>query len=105
MSPHRLLPPHRHSLRPWLHISPEFGIIPPGETLRLSLTVDVTSANDAAAALTSGRDSLEDIVILRLENGRDYFITVAGEYKKSCFGNSIEFLNACPAPVRDYDPR
>ena len=35
---------------------------------------------------------MDDILIFRLENGRDYFVTITGEYLKSCFGASIEWL-------------
>jgi phosphatidylinositol-bisphosphatase len=78
--------------KPWLTIEPPYGIVPPNESITISFTVDVTSV--AAAALNSGQDNLEDIIIVRLEHGRDYFVTVTGDYKKSCFGNSLEFLNA-----------
>jgi phosphatidylinositol-bisphosphatase len=82
----------------WLKVEPEFGIILPGESMSLTVTVQVTS--DSSGALTSGRDALEDILIVRLENGRDYFVTIAGDYLKSCFGTSIDFLITCPQPVR-----
>ena len=61
-----------------------------GESLNLSLLLTVST--ESAADLTMGRDTLEDILIFRLENGRDYFITISGDYLKSCFGNSVDFL-------------
>ena len=88
--------------KPWLKIEPEFGIIPPGESISIQLCVTVTA--ESSADLTNGRDTLEDILIFRLENGRDYFVTVSGEYLKSCFGNPIDFLISCPGPVRFYNP-
>ena len=87
--------------KPWLKVEPEFGIIPPGESLQVTLCVTVSV--ESSAALTSGRDLLEDILIFRLENGRDYFVTVSGDYLKSCFGNSVDFLISCPGPVRFFN--
>jgi hypothetical protein len=29
---------------------------------------------------------LDDIMVLRVENGQDFFITVKGNYARSCFG-------------------
>lgn len=29
---------------------------------------------------------LDDIIVLRVENGQDFFISVKGNYARSCFG-------------------
>ena len=47
---------------------------------------------DSAPPLTSGREKLEDILVLHLEKGKDFFITVSGNYLPSCFGSSLETL-------------
>jgi len=86
----------------WLSVEPSFGIIPPKETLEVLLTAHVTS--ETAQALNTGEDTLEDILIFRLENGRDYFVTITGEYMKSCFGSTIEYLVKTPMPVRYATP-
>lgn len=56
--------------------------------------------NNTVHALNGGREKLEDILILHLENGKDYFISVSGKYLVSAFGNSLEFLVRTPNPVR-----
>merc|ERR1712037_546516 len=81
-------------------ISPASGMLIPGEkgiTINFTLSID----NAVAVALNSGRDLLEDIIILRLENGRDYYITVTGKYARSCFGMSVEELVLYTDPIRE----
>ena len=56
----------------------------------MTLTVNVDE--DTAPALNNGHDLLEDILVLHLEKGKDFFITVAGNYLPSCFGSSLETL-------------
>ena len=47
---------------------------------------------DTAHDLNTGRDTLEDILVLHLEKGKDFFITIGGKYLPSCFGSSLETL-------------
>ena len=47
---------------------------------------------DSAPPLTSGKEKMEDILVLHLEKGKDFFITVSGQYLPSCFGSSLETL-------------
>lgn len=71
----------------------------PGEspaTMNFILTID----NDTAQSLNSGREVLDDILILGLEGGRDYYITVKATYARSCFGMSIDELVMYSQPVR-----
>lgn len=56
----------------------------------LLLTVNVDE--DTAPSLNNGHDQLEDILVLHLEKGKDFFITVTGNYLPSCFGSSLETL-------------
>jgi len=56
--------------------------------LELTVLVD----EDSAPPLTSGREKLEDILVLHLEKGKDFFISVTGNYLPSCFGSSLETL-------------
>jgi phosphatidylinositol-bisphosphatase len=74
----------------WLRITPEMGIIPPGESL--DITIEACINASCAHAVQTGAEPLEDILILALENGRDYFVPVQGTYVKSCFGSTIEYL-------------
>ena len=82
----------------WITVEPEFGMLIPGESIKVNFTVHVE--NDTAKKLNSGKEVFEDILILRLENGRDYYLTVNGNYVRSCFGMSVTDLVLIPEPVR-----
>jgi inositol polyphosphate 5-phosphatase INPP5B/F len=76
-----------------------FGMLIPGEpTSAINLTITINK--DTAKSLNSGREVLEDILILRLENGRDYYLTIRASYARSCFGMSMEELVLYSQPIR-----
>jgi len=84
----------------WLKVSPAYGMLIPGDkpiSLNSTLTVDKVTAQ----MLNSGRELLDDILILRLENGRDYYITVNATYARSCFGMSADELVMFSDPIRN----
>jgi phosphatidylinositol-bisphosphatase len=81
-------------------VSPTFGMLIPGErpaTINFTLNVDNVIAN----LINAGREVLEDILILRLENGRDYYITIKGTYARSCFGMAVDDLVMYTEPIRN----
>lgn len=83
----------------WLSVTPTYGMLIPGvkeATINFSITID----NATARALNAGQEVLEDIIILRLEKGRDYYITVGGKYARSCFGMSVDELVMYAEPIR-----
>ena len=85
--------------KPWLGIAPRFGMLLPNEKAEIAFTVQVDLRT--AQALNRGEALLDDILILRLENGQDFFLSVQGQYARSCFGMSLEELNSCSHdPVR-----
>jgi len=51
-----------------------------------------------------GKEKVEDILILHLNGGLDYFITVSGSYSVSCFGSLLTHLIRFPGPVRTTTP-
>jgi phosphatidylinositol-bisphosphatase len=82
-----------------MRVTPAFGMLIPGDepaTIKFSITID----NDVANMLNTGREVLDDILIVRLENGRDYYITVKGVYARSCFGMSVDELVLYSEPIR-----
>lgn len=82
----------------WLSAHPVAGVIPPNTSQEIDVTIHVTKKN--AQALNSGEDTLDDILLLRLDKGRDYFMTVGGDYLKSCNGASVLWLLKVGTPVR-----
>ena len=82
-----------------MSIAPTYGMLVPGEepaTVQFTVRID----NATAQNLNSGREVLDDILILRLEGGRDYYITVKASYARSCFGMSLEELVLYTKPIR-----
>ena len=80
-------------------VSPTYGMLIPGEptaTINVTITID----NNTAQLLNSRRDVLEDVLILRLENGRDYYIPISGNYARSCFGMGLDELVLYKDPIR-----
>lgn len=71
----------------------------PDETLEIYLEVYVSK--DAVTLLNSTEDSIEEILVLHLDRGKDYFITISGNYLPSCFGTSLETLCRMKKPIRE----
>ncbi|WYZ46722.1 hypothetical protein EsH8_IX_000947 [Colletotrichum jinshuiense] len=67
----------------------------PGETVSSVLEIYVSDISHARA-LNDGRASLEDILVLRVEDGRDHFIPVSATWLPTCFGRSIDELIRIP---------
>ena len=47
---------------------------------------------DNAPMVTSEHNAIDDILVLHLEGGKDFFLSVTGNYVPSCFGSSLETL-------------
>ncbi|XP_019901543.2 inositol polyphosphate 5-phosphatase OCRL isoform X3 [Esox lucius] len=83
----------------WLRAEPSEGFLEPNETLEIFL--DVYVSKDSVTLLNSGEDAIEDILVLHLDRGKDYFITISGNYLPSCFGTSLETLCRMKKPIRE----
>lgn len=84
--------------KPWLIVSPPFGVISTNDSVTITLTACID--NHTARELNSGSDKLDDVLILRLQNGVDYFVSITGTYLKSCFGQTLTYLVLHSAPIR-----
>ncbi|CAJ1062706.1 type II inositol 1%2C4,5-trisphosphate 5-phosphatase isoform X1 [Xyrichtys novacula] len=92
--------PNEHTYcKPWLTANPPKGFIAQGGTVEIELEVFVNRLT--APDLNSGKEQIEDILVLHLERGKDYFISVAGNYMPSCFGTSIRSLCQLREPIQD----
>uniref|UniRef100_A0A8C2WUM7 phosphoinositide 5-phosphatase n=1 Tax=Cyclopterus lumpus TaxID=8103 RepID=A0A8C2WUM7_CYCLU len=85
--------------KPWLRAEPSDGFLEPNETLEIYLEVYVSK--DSVTLLNSGEDAIEDILVLHLDRGKDYFITISGTYLPSCFGTSLDTLCRMKKPIRE----
>ncbi|XP_048369968.1 inositol polyphosphate 5-phosphatase OCRL isoform X2 [Sphaerodactylus townsendi] len=85
--------------KPWLRAEPCEGYLEPNETVDISL--DVYVSKDSVTLLNSGEDKIEEILVLHLDRGKDYFLTISGNYLPSCFGTSLEALCRMKRPIRE----
>ncbi|NXP38544.1 OCRL phosphatase, partial [Leiothrix lutea] len=88
-----------HYCKPWLRAEPCEGYLEPDESTEISL--DVYVSKDSVTLLNSGEDKIEDILVLHLHRGKDYFLTISGTYLPSCFGTSLEALCRMKRPIRE----
>ncbi|KAL9837023.1 inositol polyphosphate 5-phosphatase OCRL isoform 3-T3 [Geothlypis trichas] len=88
-----------HYCKPWLRAEPCEGYLEPDESAEISL--DVYVSKDSVTLLNSGEDKIEDILVLHLDRGKDYFLTISGTYLPSCFGTSLEALCRMKRPIRE----
>ncbi|EGT47319.1 CBN-OCRL-1 protein [Caenorhabditis brenneri] len=76
----------------WLMVTPTHYQIPQGSSMEINLTVSISTdiVRRIQDILRNGQ--LQEILVLHLENGRDYFIPVTAIYNNSCFGSTLEKL-------------
>ncbi|OQV19290.1 Inositol polyphosphate 5-phosphatase OCRL-1 [Hypsibius exemplaris] len=95
--------PHSTSYcQEWLKITPQRSFLSQGDVCYVELQVYVDKRT--VAGLTSGATTLDDILVLHLDGGKDFFITLHGQYRPSCFGIPLETLAAMPTAVRAPPP-
>uniref|UniRef100_H2YK75 Rho-GAP domain-containing protein n=1 Tax=Ciona savignyi TaxID=51511 RepID=H2YK75_CIOSA len=87
--------------KPWLSISKPKGYVLPGDKQDIEFEIYVNKTT--SPSLNSREDRIEDILILHLVGGKDFFVTVNGNYSPSCFGMSIEALCRMRMPVQQMD--
>ncbi|CAM9572248.1 unnamed protein product, partial [Ectocarpus fasciculatus] len=88
----------------WCSVSPEHGVLLSGERLEVKFTLLVQGL--AGRALATGRISniLDDIHVLRVEQGNDRYIAVSGNYEASVYGSTLQAMMAPkPTPATPND--
>ncbi|ELW48211.1 Type II inositol-1,4,5-trisphosphate 5-phosphatase [Tupaia chinensis] len=83
----------------WLSANPSKGFLLPDSDIEIELELFVNKTT--ATKLNSGEDKIEDILVLHLERGKDYFLPVSGNYLPSCFGSPIHTLCYMREPILD----
>jgi phosphatidylinositol-bisphosphatase len=89
--------------QPWLRISSSTGLIIPGETAEIKITMlfdQYTGAHELNIDESGLNGDITDTLIVHVENGRDYFVQVNAEFQKTCFANSLANLIQCHEPIR-----
>ncbi|PNS15470.1 Inositol polyphosphate 5-phosphatase OCRL-1 [Sphaceloma murrayae] len=67
----------------------------PGDSCNVDLHLKIKDRH-LITALNEGIQQLDDILVLRVENGRDHFIPVRGKWMESSLGRSIDKLIRIP---------
>ncbi|KAL8926681.1 MAG: hypothetical protein Q9208_002755 [Pyrenodesmia sp. 3 TL-2023] len=94
---------------PWLHIkfdrsadkerpsseSRDVYTLEPGDAANVELSVHVTDIS-LVRHLNDGNATFDDVLVLRVHNGRDYFLPVRGRWLQSSFGRSVDELLKLP---------
>ncbi|XP_069864877.1 type II inositol 1,4,5-trisphosphate 5-phosphatase isoform X1 [Dipodomys merriami] len=83
----------------WLNANPSRGFLLPDSVIVIELELFVNKTT--ATKLNSGEDKIEDILVLHLDRGKDYFLSVSGNYLPSCFGSPIHTLCCMREPILD----
>lgn len=74
----------------------------PGETVNAYLQVLVDKPSQARL-LNEGRERLEEVLILRVADGRDHFLPIRAVWIPTCIGRSIDELIRVPdGGIRDF---
>ncbi|KAL8931399.1 MAG: hypothetical protein Q9211_006991, partial [Gyalolechia sp. 1 TL-2023] len=75
--------------------SPVVYTLEPGDAANVELVAHVKDVN-LVRLLNKGITHLEDVLVLRVHNGRDYFLPIRATWLQSSFGRSIDNLNRIP---------
>lgn len=67
----------------------------PGDAANVELTVHVHDVS-SVRRFNEGLERIEDVLVLRIHNGRDYFLPLRGIWLQSSFGRSIDRLIRIP---------
>ena len=82
----------------WLGTSLSKGLLKGNESVTVTIRCKID--RKTAQTLNAGLDSLDDIIVLRIENGFDFNIGISGSYDRSCIGMSLDELVRTLGPVR-----
>lgn len=67
----------------------------PGETTVAHIDAQICAVSHLRS-LNDGQARLEDVLVIRVDGGRDYFISVKASWEPTCFGRSIDELIRIP---------
>ncbi|EDQ92426.1 uncharacterized protein MONBRDRAFT_22078 [Monosiga brevicollis MX1] len=88
------------TLPKWLLVDGGANVILQGQEAKLRFTVRISV--DAAADLNVGKDAIHVILILRVKNGKDFFITIGGTYVPTFLARTLEDLTYLNVPARQH---
>jgi phosphatidylinositol-bisphosphatase len=66
-------------------------MLQPGETADIKLTIEISDF-EFVSQLNAGNAKIDDVLVLRIHDGRDHFIPVRGKWIPSCFCRTLDEL-------------
>lgn len=84
---------------PWFKVSPDHGFIMPGDFTEIEITLCVDK--ESACQVAKAGCQLHDILVLHLQDGKDFFVPLSATYKPSVFGTSLETLVRTYGAIKD----
>ncbi|KAJ3023387.1 UNVERIFIED_CONTAM: hypothetical protein HDU68_008622 [Siphonaria sp. JEL0065] len=85
--------------KPFYFMSPQTGTLFPGDVMKVNITILVREVG-ICAKLNFGEETLDDMLILHTDLGKDMFITTRATWLPTCFGNNLEVLCSVSKPIR-----
>ena len=85
-------PPSNQNLNPGALLE---YTLQPGDAANVELSLNINDIN-LVHRLNENKETLEDVLVLRIHSGRDYFLPIRGYWLQSIFGRSIEKLVRLP---------
>lgn len=85
---------------PWLTITPPTFRVMPDEQAAVTLTVFVDKFS-LRKFNTTNNFMLDDILVLHLNHGKDFFLSVSATFKPTCFGRPLSTISTTIAPPSD----
>ncbi|OCF43755.1 hypothetical protein I317_02359 [Kwoniella heveanensis CBS 569] len=83
--------------KPFMWPFPATAVVEPGQDVTLKVVVCVDEL--AAAKLTLG-DDINDVFVLQIAGGKDFFITIQAVFQPSIIALPLHVLSALPSPIR-----
>ncbi|KAL5281416.1 OCRL family protein [Megaselia abdita] len=89
----------------WFKVEPTTGTLLTGDSLIIRITfkgLDSRNIGEFLKIVKGGGSVPLDILVLHVQDGRDIFITINGEYIPSCFGFDMDLLCRTDRPIAEY---
>jgi phosphatidylinositol-bisphosphatase len=86
--------------KPWLTIKPQMSMLMPGEKMTIELTIFVDNSTVSDLNINN---NMEDIIILHLENGKDFFISISATFLPTFFGFPLTLAANIEKPIRESE--
>uniref|UniRef100_T1GA03 Inositol polyphosphate-related phosphatase domain-containing protein n=1 Tax=Megaselia scalaris TaxID=36166 RepID=T1GA03_MEGSC len=89
----------------WFKVEPTSGTLLTGDSLIIRITfkgLDSRNIGEFLKLVKCGGSVPLDILVLHVQDGRDIFITINGEYIPSCFGLDMDLLCRTERPIMEY---